>query len=906
MNWTYSEEFDTLKPVEPDIISTIDISQCSGSNLSNLAYSLVADLRAMEAGVFEAMAAMGIDSKAINSSSTLQQLFQHYNDSEEGQKSLNLSAALETKNHAFRQSDHFNNALQKYQELVKIAVQSLTKFNDCGRPSGGEINIVGERHQLSLTVEQQRAAIEDEAARRVAESELDLVRHREEIESEFGQKLAEWHTEADARRVQFADELNKFESRIAESDSQREALAAGFRELNIQRMTMEGQRGEWARERQTHEAERQRHEERRQESEARFLERESIVIEREEKIAEDWAALDLIQKQLAADLQRFDRGQTDLIERQRELDARSESIESRHEQLLLSVAELKEQSTLASVELAEAKLESERNLRQKNQLDERAAQLAGRATEVETQQATLEILRARLDCQRQELDCKATHLLADHQRVEAAWADVKARLDEAEQARLSLTTAQALTTEQQKQFAEQQALLNANRAGLAAQREELAALECRLQNHQLMNDGSSAYIAEQTAILKAKMAQMVELQKHLQTDRRVVRQRELIQTDADSARGQFQEQLRHRSDELAQQAKQLDETAQQHASDRQAQQAFHAELQQKQFEFEQNWNSSRETLQQREAAMLQRSTAIAEREQILDRRIARLREVGQSVVQGLKELHAARQKWETERASVLEVVLTKLKEIAKLREKASIEAEGLLKRATELEDREKGLFDKLLAARDVLRGQFHELKTTIKQSETRIELKQAEQEAASRKTDAAALDFARRMEQLRLEKDEVSERREQIEQPAAGDGIATARDRNAIAVLKATAPRASISTDTLLGIPTPQSTIAPASVVWNATTPVGELSPARIVPPVAGGVRAILTTQTGQPLPPTFEVKFEIAGTASRWLSIDESSLLEQTAAAYQPIIIRIRGIGPIPILLQLEITKKT
>jgi len=686
-----------------------------------------------------------------------------------------------------------------------------------------ESDLLAKQQHFAVSVEQQRVAIEDEIRRRVSEREIDLLRRRQELESQFGQKLSDWQAEADTRRVQFAADLQRLEPRVAETESQREALAAGFRELDLQRKTLETQRGELARERQGHEAERQWHDERRLEAETRFRERETIVIEREEKIVEDRAGLDAAQQRHAGDLVRLDRWQADLEERQREHDARTESIESRHEQLMRDVAELEEQLTLASVEHEESKREGERVQVSKLELDGRAEKLANRAVEVESQQATLAVLRARLDRQQQELDRESLAIQADQQRVEAAWADVKAHLRDAEMVRGSLDSAQALTTEQQKQFAEQQALLEANRAELTAQRDELAALEERLKLQQQQLDTRTADMAEQTAILKSKTAQVIDLQERLEADRRSVREREFTQTDADSARGQFQEQLRRRADDIALRAKQLDESTVQIAADRQALQSFHAELQLKQREVEQGWNATRDSFREREAAALQQSTAIAERERNLERQIARLREVGQSVAGGRKELHAARQKWEAERATALEEALSKWKEIAAFREKASSEAEGLLKRAPELEERAQGLFDKLLTARDVLRGQLNELhgyskqsrdtlenlrqqlrqdgdqlrareqslesarsehrhavaefrqqlhdwqarveelKSTMLQSETRIDLKRAELEAAAQKSDATALELAARMEQLRLEKDEVSERREQIE-----------------------------------------------------------------------------------------------------------------------------------------------
>ena len=718
----------------------------------------------------------------------------------------------------FEQFQERRTHLEQQQENI---AQATAAFREHRRRAEGEL--LAQRESFAARSGLQQSVIEEEVNRLVAARELDLQRRRRELESHFEQKVAEWQAEADARRRQFGDDLQNLEPSPPPSEAKRRALDAGFRELDTQRSALDELRDELARDRRAVDAERQWLDERRREAEARTAEREAHLGERERTLSEEREVLDAAQARHAADLLRLDRWQAGLEERQAELDLRTEVVDSRHAQLLRDVAEWEEQLQLAAVEQEETRAEAERTARAREELDSRGAALATRTAEVEAQQATIAVLRARLDRQRHEHDAAVEELHADRRRLEEARTEVQMHLREAERLRGSLDSAQELTGEQQKLFAEQTALLEANRAELAAQRAELASLEDRLTAERQLLDARTADTAEQTAILKAKTAQVIELQERLEADRRMVREREGSLTDGDSVRGQFQEQLRRRADELSQRAKQLDETALQLASDRQALQSFRTELLQKQGEIERDWNATRAGFQAREEAMRQQASTVGEREKALERQIARLREVGQTVASGRKELHTARQKWDSERASALDEALTKWKEIAAFRERASSEAEGLLKQAPELEERAKGLFDKLLAARDVLRGQLGELhgyaqqsrdtleslrqqlrqdadqlrgreqafdaaraehrhavaefrrqlhdwqsrvdevKAAVLQSETRIDQKQAELAAAAKKTDETALDLARRMEQLRLERDEVSERRDQVE-----------------------------------------------------------------------------------------------------------------------------------------------
>ena len=200
----------------------------------------------------------------------------------------------------------------------------------------------------------------------------------------------------------------------------------------------------------------------------------------------------------------------------------------------------------------------------------------------------------------------------------------------------------------------------------------------------------------------------------------------------------------------------------------------------------------------------------------MQRQVARLREVGRSVAAARKELAEARRTAEAER-----------QQAEAYHGRTAQELDILRREAPDLEERARVVVDRLAVSRDVLRGHLAELHTyaaqtraevdaaraelradadrlrdreqaleaaraehrlavaefrqqlldwqarvgelrqTMSRGESRLDARQAEVTAAARQTDEAVLELARQTEALQLERQQVAERRTEIEQHLA-------------------------------------------------------------------------------------------------------------------------------------------
>lgn len=508
---------------------------------------------------------------------------------------------------------------------------------------------------------------------------------------------------------------------------------------------------------------------------------------------------------LAADALRLERWQSALQDRERTLAHRAAEIDARFAQMVRDTGELEDHVRLAAAEQTRLAAETERLAGTRGDLDARAASLAERAAHLESHQAMLAVLRARLARQQEDAHRDAARLAADRSRLDAARTELEARLIEAEHLRIELSTTRASHAEAQQALADQAAKIEETTAEIRRQQESLDAERNRLSAKEDELDLRSAEIAEQAAVLKARLTHALELQERLEADRGAVRQREATLTDADTARVTFQEQLRKRSEELSVRTKALDAATAALAADRAALDGERAELQALRNAAEAEFAGSRELLQTQ-------TDALGERETALERQVARLREVGKNVAEAKKGLAGERDRIAAERA-----------EVDAYRTRTFAEIEHLRANAPLLEERATAAIAKLSAARDELRGhlaelhqfaadtraeldraraaakadadavrareqlleqakaehrlavaQFRqqlvewqarvaELKAAMAATENRVDARHAEVAAAGEQIDATTKELARQAEELRVERQRVSERRVEIE-----------------------------------------------------------------------------------------------------------------------------------------------
>jgi hypothetical protein len=700
----------------------------------------------------------------------------------------------------FSQYRERRDQLEQMQQVVRGATDTFDE-----RQRRAEADLVRRRQELDDEATRLQQYVTAEVDRRAAGVESDFRRRKLELEAAHAARLQELDTEAAERRHQFARELSAVEVPPAPDPA-----------LDARKAEIQSLQAELVRQQQAIDSERRWLDERTAEHDRIQAAREAEIARQEQLLEEDRSAFEKERVRYADDLLRLDRWQAAVEDRQLHMDRRAAEIDQQVKQLTRDAIELEEHVRLADAEQQRMAAESGRLDVLKVELERRAAEQTERYAHLEAQQASLAVLRSRLDRQQAELDREAAALTHERSRLSAAQRLLDDRLTEAERLRTELGASHATTAAAEAALGERQRLLDVELAEVRRQRDELAAELDRLQQHEQDLDRRSADIAEQTAVLKAKTAQVIDLQQRLEVDRTAVRTREGTLADADTARGVFQDQLRKRAEELAQRSRDVDATAAKLADERLALDRMRAELSGEREWAEQTAAQVRQAMAEQEQELIRRGGLLDQREAALQRQIERLRDTGRTIATGRKELFLAKRQWEDgqdERANRTAAVVRQLDDLrqqtpgmagqaAEVMEKlaaaretlrsqlaelhayaaqtrgaldavrtdARAELDSVRKRAEDLESARSEhrlavaeFRNQLLDWQDKLGG----LKNSFAQSEQRIEQKRAELESAARKSDDTAVELARKLEQLRIEKDELSDRRAQVERHLA-------------------------------------------------------------------------------------------------------------------------------------------
>ncbi|MFO0822882.1 MAG: hypothetical protein U0792_07145 [Gemmataceae bacterium] len=635
--------------------------------------------------------------------------------------------------------------------------------------------------------------------------------------------VAEAQAEANRRREAVETELAQYEPRLLEVRQQQDRLAAAFQELARQRDMFAADRGILDRAKDSFEASRLAETERLSNWEKQLTDRAEELDKRTERYVEDCTALHRDRVQFQEDLVRLERRTAAIEEQDRRSTERAREIDVRLEQLRRDSAEWEETVRLAAAEEERLRAEAERLDRQKTELDAQSATLAERAGQLEAQQAVMAVMRAKLDRTRQEAEREVAQLAAARTREDESLAELRSRIAEAEELRAQLATVQADTQKERQRLDERDSLLAAGLAEIQTQKESLAAEAARLQAREAELDSRSSEFAEQAGTLKGRVSQALDLQARLEADRVALREREAALAQAEEARQALQEQLRRRAEDLSTRAKALDAVAQTISADRAAIDQARTETEAHRLTVLDELEQRRKQLDERSAEVERLAADFADKEQALARQIGRLKDVGAAVAAERKSLSETRTKWEAERAAAAEADARAQEELAAFRAKALAEIENLRDQAPELEEQAKAAFERLSSARDMLRGhltelhdfarlsredlaairtqvrqeadrlreqeellnrakaehrlavtafrqqlidwqgQVGEMKRTLASSESQLEAKQAAVETAAKQADAATVQLAEQAEQLRREREAVSERRTEVE-----------------------------------------------------------------------------------------------------------------------------------------------
>ena len=667
----------------------------------------------------------------------------------------------------------------------------------------------------------------DRAREELREATTALAARREQLEAEAAEKQRSADAEMARRRAAFEAELAGAEPRLADLRDREARLDATAAELNRQREFFVADRAILDKARETFEAERTAELDRLNAWEKGFAGREAELARREEQLRTDREVLDGDRSRFQDDMLLLERRAAVVDDRERELDARSNEVTLRLDQLMRDAAEWDETVQVAATEQERLRAEAERLDRQKAELDAQTARLAERAGQLESQQAVLAVLRSKLDRSRAEAEREATQLAMARVREDEAQAELRSRIREAEQLRAELNIVQENTAVERQRLEERDSLLAAGLEEIRQQKESLAAEDARLRQQETELDTRTAEFAEQAGSLKGRMAQALDLQSRLEADRVAVREREAALARSEEARVALQEQLRRRAEELTTRARTLDEVARQVAADRTSLDQARAAIDSVRATAEQQAAEIRTGVELRAAEVEQQITAFREREEALGRQVARLKDVGAAVAAERKNLADVRAKWEADRAAGLDADRKRRDELEAFRRQAAADIDALRAEAPELEAKATAALDRLSAARDMLRGHLSELNdfarqnrddletvraqmrleadrlreqeaalnrsraehrlavtafrqqlidwqgqvTEIKQgltrSESRLEAKQAAVDEAARQVDATSQQLAEQAERLRLEREAVTAKRAEMDRHLA-------------------------------------------------------------------------------------------------------------------------------------------
>lgn len=562
-----------------------------------------------------------------------------------------------------------------------------------------------------------RRAIEQELADRRSEE-------TERVRAELGKLRQQWLDECNRHREELVQHGERLQGERDTFEAERDAFEPARQTLRDEQARTAAQTQELARQRELFAADRDIFEKTRESFEAhRAAETERLnswgatlsgrdeeANRREELVR---AARDEFEQEKARfqeDLLRFERRTAAMEQAERELAARTREVDVRLEQLKRDAAEWESTVRMATLEQERLHSDAERLDRQKKELDAQSATLAERAAQIESQQAVVAVFRAKLERSRQEMEREAWQLAAARVREDESQAELRKRIQEAEELRAALNAVQADAEQERQRLDERDSLLSTALAEIRVQKESLAVEAKRLQDREAELDARTAEVAEQAGMLKGRMTQALDLQSRLEADRVAIREREAALSQSEEARLVLQEQLRRRSDDLANRSKSLDETARKLASERTALTEERAAMETSQRSGADELIAQRQELDARTEAMERRTTEFAEKEESLARQVARLKDVGAAVAAERKSLAEARAACESERD-----------QLETFRTQVESDLQTLRTQAPELDEQAKLALERLGAARDMLRGHLTELHEFARTSRADLE-----------------------------------------------------------------------------------------------------------------------------------------------------------------------------------------
>lgn len=530
-------------------------------------------------------------------------------------------------------------------------------------------------------------------APKVSEAEL-----RSRIERELAEQWRDRRDELERMQlalreaaVQLRERKQQFEDDLRTTDPKLRELKEKEATVEEKQRRMEADLTEFTRKRDGLDADRRIAETRFKQREQDLARREVELAERDMQLRELTARTEADKNRYQADLVRIDRLSAALESKEQALQQRAADIDRRYDQFQQDTRDLEEQLRMFDEREERAKTEEARLAGQRDELDRREATLNIRLAQVETQQATLAALRTKLEHVRDELQAEEARITAERIRLDDETRSTHERLRNAEHLREQIESERDGHAESYRLYQQRSELMAQAVERLKTMQEQLATEDVRLNALNSELETKSAQFAEQTGLLRAQAAQLLEAQERFEADKISLREREAALREAEQARTALQEQLRQRAEELAQRqresdarAKQLDDHAKQLA----------------------------EQLRQLEELRTEATTVrrlTDEEAAILAARDEKLHAAEATIRRQQHELADAKALYDAERMADEERLVAAKREIEQLKEALSERTHELLAQMPDLEQRAQGAMDRTAQAREAMRAQLAEL-----------------------------------------------------------------------------------------------------------------------------------------------------------------------------------------------------
>jgi hypothetical protein len=667
-----------------------------------------------------------------------------------------------------------------------------------------------ERHELSERAAQLQA--QQEETERVQSEMTDIRRQLHERYRQRRDKLVAMQESVRraARKVQ--ERRQQLESDLEQARAFRGNEGSHENELR----TLAGQLAEKSRQLEVQEISLR---ERRQQFEKELGRQRSELAEREQRLDEQRQQLNRSQTQHQTDLVRLDRLAATLEQRQRAMQKTALEVDRRYEGLSRDTRDLEEQAAQLDEWHENLKAKDEGLDRERKELATGRADLAARTAALEGQQAMFASLRTRLERMRDEHRRQEQQLDEQRTRQDEAEVEIQERLSTARRLEQGLQAEKLLREQQQKQFEERKATLEAAVSQLRQAQEKMAAEAAEFEQVRQAHEERVIQQQEQEALLEARLNEVEAEQERARADRRSIEERQANLARTEQVIGSLQEQLRKRSEDLAERQHALDEQARYSEEARTALEAERIELGQRHLKKDEEVAEARQALEKEKAELADTKADLEEREK-------GLRDEVQELILGKQQLAAERAEREAELARFAAERDKAAEETARVRaevEAARAEGAALHEQLPLMETQAEVALERLALAREQLRGhlaeiheyvrqgradleslrdsvvrdqqrlreqeaelhqardvhrlavaafrqqlsewqaQLAELKQSLAHGETRLERRLAEVEARARQIDAASEQLTQQAEQLEQQERQVVERRQEVD-----------------------------------------------------------------------------------------------------------------------------------------------